>query len=473
MWSLLPLIALFHWLSLNPTHTDKPCAFLGDLKGDPRVECGQLQVPENHDQPEGRQIQITYVVLKAETIQENSGPVIYFTGGPGGAALGPNALKQWMQSPTLKTRDLVIFDQRGINYSSALPNMEQDIFQVQAADANIDQEQRLLGEIMKKYRKKAKDQGINLADYNSFQNARDVGKLMSHLGYDKYNLIGGSYGTRLARIVQDMFPDKINSVILNSPSPLGDDFLISRINSYALALGRIFQYCQDQEECRQQYPNLQDDYYQAINALKANPFTVTIKDQEFVVNAQDATYLLRRSLYGNNSRSKAPELIEAFLNREAGPIQEVLNMELALIDGYNSTMWISVERYEMFDPSYTPEDVDSTYNHTALFPERLGVFTSLYLEGKNWHKAELPVEERTFNTSDIPTLIFVNQYDPVTPPINGKIMQKQLTRAQLFIMDEGGHGGGDFQCRFKVMENFMEAPFGTLDTSCLNLFSEN
>lgn len=48
---------------------------------------------------------------------------------------------------------------------------------------------------------------------------------MDHLGYEKYNLRGGSYGARLARFVLDYFPEKINSAIYESPAPYQNDYL--------------------------------------------------------------------------------------------------------------------------------------------------------------------------------------------------------------------------------------------------------
>jgi len=82
------------------------------------------------------------------------------------------------------------------------------------------------------------------------------------------------------------------------------------------------------------------------------------------------------------------------------------------------------------------------------------------------------MQERRFKISAIPTIIMVNRYDPVTPPVNGKIMQRELTNGKLFVLDEGGHGGGNVECRVAVMTKFMNAPHETLDTQCLNLYQE-
>src|SRR6185312_12956667 len=85
------------------------------------VECGTLQVPENWSQPEGRQILITYVVLKSTGATPKSDPILYLEGGPGGSALtGLDAYAGTIFDEMRQDRDIVLFDQRGTQFSSPL-----------------------------------------------------------------------------------------------------------------------------------------------------------------------------------------------------------------------------------------------------------------------------------------------------------------------------------------------------------------
>ncbi|MDW3648321.1 MAG: alpha/beta fold hydrolase [Bacteroidia bacterium] len=449
------------------------CDFIPGMSQQARVQCGLLEVPENHDNKAGRKIEIAYVVLKAKNEQSTAHPLIYFSGGPGGASIHPMIAQGRAQSSINQDHDIIMFDQRGIGYSSGLPNMEADFFSLMSQNADEAKEQSLMNDLIKKYKKMCDDEGIGLEHYNTFQNARDVGALMDHLGYEKYNISGGSYGTRLARVVQDMFPEKVNCSLLNSPNPLGDDFLIDRMESYSLALSRIFDYCEGSEDCKKKYPNLKEEYIAAIKKLKQKPIIAKVKGEDFYVNAQDAVYLLRRLLYGNASREKAPELIMAYKTGNTAPIEAVLANEILFTNFYNSSMWLSVERYEAFHEENTPKKIAAVYKKMELLPARLGIFTSAYTATMNhWHQSVLPVSERDFKQSAVPSLIMVNQYDPVTPPENGHIFQKHLSNSYLYILDEGGHGGGNEDCREKVMLEFMENPKKEPNTSCLNLYKE-
>ena len=438
------------------------------------VKAGAILVPENHDDPDGQKITIAYVILKAKDTVGSNYPMIFFSGGPGGNTLNEDMVGFLLEHPMRNDRDIILFDQRGIGYSSALPNMSHDAFEILAKDADEQEELELTKAMIHDYKKKCEARNMNPQFYNTIQNAKDVGMLFEHLNYGKYNLFGGSYGTRIARVVQDMFPEYIHSSVLDSPSPLSGDFLLDRLDSYSLALGRIFEYCENDLKCRQQYPNLKDDYFNAISKLKQKPLTLNMNDSLSVtINAQDGIYLLRRVLYQNNSREKVPELVSAFIEGKGSVIDEALQYEYRLTGGVNLTMLLSVEKYENFDPGNTANAIKESYKKYPLIPEKMGFFDAFYQAGMHWHTSNLPIEDRKFQDSDIPTLIFVNRYDPVTPPENGALFMENLSNGTLLILDEGGHGSsGDDSCINQVMIDFMNDPSGPLNDSCLNLYKE-
>jgi len=437
------------------------------------IQAGAIMVPENHDDPDGKKIQITYVIIKAKDTTSAEFPIIYFSGGPGGKQIDQiqDAIDFIMKLPIREKRDMILFDQRGIGYSSALPDMSFGSFDIMAKDAAEDEELELMTALILDYKKRCEDRNIGLEFYNTHQNARDVGMLFKHLGYDKYNLQGGSYGTRLGRVVQDFFPEYVNCSVLDSPAPISSDFLIDRLDSYSLALGRIFDYCENNSDCKGEYPDLKDEYFKAIATLTEAPLKVEMNDSvDVYINAQDGIYLLRRLLYQSNAREKAPELIRAYIEGGGEVINDVLQAEYQLTGGLNLSMLWSVEKYEAFNPKNTAKVIEEHYKNYPLLPAKLGFFDAFYQAGANWHNANLALEERVFETSDIPTLVLVNQFDPVTPPKNGHLFMEKLNNGQLLILDEGGHGGGNRACKQQVIIDFMNNPMDTLDTSCLNIY---
>ena len=51
------------------------------------VICGRVDVPEDHDSPEGPRIKLSFAVLKAHTESPAPDPLVYLHGGPGGGAV--------------------------------------------------------------------------------------------------------------------------------------------------------------------------------------------------------------------------------------------------------------------------------------------------------------------------------------------------------------------------------------------------
>ena len=106
------------------------------------------------------------------------------------------------------------------------------------------------------------------------------------------------------------------------------------------------------------------------------------------------------------AREKAPELIHAFLNGGGQVINEVLKNEYQLSGGLNLSMLLSVEKYENFNPLNTPLVIEEEYKKYPLIPAKLGFFDAFYQAGKDWHTNNLPIADRRFQNSDLPTLIF-------------------------------------------------------------------
>ena len=471
--ALLAILSAVLFLNLVVSQTKTEQGDLSWAYDDPNLVPGKIMVPENHDDPDGKKIEIAYVIVKAKDATSTAYPIIFFSGGPGGNTIDPGMVGFLNQLPFTDKRDIVLFDQRGIGYSSAMPNMGFDSFDVLAKDASETEELELTIEMIENYKEKCAKLGINPQYYNTVQNAKDVGMLLDHLGYEKYTLFGGSYGSRLARFVQDLFPEKVHTSILDSPSPISTDFLMLRFENYSKALVRILDYCKNSKECNSRYPTLKADYFKAISEIRKNPIKVQFGDSsDFYINAQDAIYLLRRLLYQDNSREKAPELIQAFLNREGQIISDVIQYEYELTEALNLTMLLSVEKFEKFSAENNAEVIANEYRKYPLIPARLGFFDAFYQAGFQWHEGNLPKEKRKFQPSGVPTLIFVNRFDPVTPPANGYLFKEKLSKGQLFILDEGGHGGGNPECKFRVMIDFMDDPNKKLDVECLNLFKE-
>ncbi len=448
---------------------DEACDFVRDQTDLAPYSCGTLEVPENYNDVNSRTLEIRYIVLEAAEKDIAKSPLIFLSGGPGSSALQPASLHYWGESPLRAKRDIILFDQRGTGHSSALPDIGPKLITILAQNLNSERERQAFSSLIANDRRELRNAGIAVDQYNSFASAKDIDQLMAHLGHDTYNLYGVSYGTRLGRIVQASFPARVRSVFLHSPNPLEGDFLFPRLHNYSRALGRLFDHCKSAMDCGPGSADLKQDYIAALKSLEQRPGTVETQDGPFVVNPQDAIYLLRTLLYRKDARVLVPDFIRALSAGDTSLIAKVVERDIAAQKYYNSSMWLAVERYEKFYAADSIEKVREAYSSLDLLPYELGLFTSLYLEGSAWHGNSLPPSERKLQFSDIPTIILVNQDDPVTPPSDGVKMLQRLPNSRLLITGDAGHGAADRPCQFSIMSQFMDNPDGPLDTACLNL----
>lgn len=442
------------------------CSFLDDVSDTTRLTCGYIQVPENHDEPDGRRISIAYVILESEDEDTREYPMIHFTGGPGGQAL--RNVDQRLDNPILETRDIIRFDQRGIGKSSPLPDLTSKLYNLLPEDLTSEEERGRIRDLVSELRRTCDEEGIEIEMYNTFQNARDVGMLMDHLGYEKYNLRGGSYGTRIARVVADYFPERIHTAIYDSPAPHRNDYLITRMEDYNSSLRKVLDYCEADRACNEAHPNLEATYFDVLDRLATDPLEAEYEGKPFFLNPQDAIFFLRYELYKNDSRSLAPRFIHALDNGDMEWINRVVDGRGMTTSNY--AMFLACENYEEYDHDITSEVVAQKYEELELLPYELPIFTSLYLGSSDFLKSHATDDMKEYEVSEVPSLIFINQFDPVTPPENAAIFQSKMTDSRAFIIDEGGHGGGDMECKRKIMDAFMTSPHADLDTGCLDLY---
>jgi pimeloyl-ACP methyl ester carboxylesterase len=300
------------------------------------VECGTLQVPENWLQPEGRTIAITYVVLKATGSAPEPDPIVYLEGGPGGSAL--SGIDTWagIFAPHRETRDIVLFDQRGTQFSSKLDcstaGFESFLEDLDDGDEEAEDEEEAeagepieltpdwdIEEMMTIARQETGDevaacvrdllqQGIDLRQYNSVASARDTVALMGALGYETYNLYGISYGTRLALVIMRDFPNSgLRSVVLDSTFPpeiKGFELFPSEAHE---VLMQLFAGCSLDPTCNAAYPDLKQRFKALLRTLQAEPVT----DAEgYEIDAVDVIAVARAIPFNVEIAPLFPRLID-------------------------------------------------------------------------------------------------------------------------------------------------------------------
>jgi pimeloyl-ACP methyl ester carboxylesterase len=91
-------------------------------------ECGWIEVAENPDEPEGRQIKVRIARVPAQGRVAEPDPLVFFAGGPGQAATESWPIIAHALRKVNENRDILLVDQRGTGQSNPLkcPEMELD-----------------------------------------------------------------------------------------------------------------------------------------------------------------------------------------------------------------------------------------------------------------------------------------------------------------------------------------------------------
>ncbi len=162
------------------------------------AECGTLRVPENPAQPQGRQIELYVARVAAVSQRKAADPLFVLAGGPGMGATVFYASVAPAFARIQRERDIVLVDQRGTGHSNPL-QCEFDDEELAVVDpAEVAKlSRRCLGELAK---------ANDVSMFTTSVAVRDLDAVRAALGYERIDLYGGSYGTRVAQHYARRYP---------------------------------------------------------------------------------------------------------------------------------------------------------------------------------------------------------------------------------------------------------------------------
>lgn len=444
------------------------------------VECGWLTVPEDRADPE-KTIRLHVAIFASESNSPDPEPIVYLEGGPGGDALETVPLVFEMRyAPFLENHDLIMFDQRGTGYSEpslACPEQTEASFALLEQDVTAEQVVEQMLDALFICRERLVDEGINLAAYNSRENAADLNDLRLALGYDTWNVWGISYGTRLAQTVMRDYPVGIRSVVLDSAYPVAANLLTDTPTNVARAFDVFFAGCANDTACNEKYPELEAVFTDQIARLDAEPTTLLLtnlltgEQYDAIFRGSDIVGVLFQSLYATEIIPVLPEMIFDIAAEDYTLLTTLLSSFLANADFVSIGMQYSVQCYE--ENSFaTEEEVAAA---AAEYPDLEPFFAYSINIGppaltvcEQWGAGQAEAIENQAVSSDIPTLILAGEYDPITPPRWGQEVGEGLTHSYFFEFPGVGHGAslaGD--CPISVMQAFWAEPMSEPEAGCI------
>ncbi len=425
---------------------------------DAAVACGHLAVPEDRDSPASASLQL-FVARVASRLPNDSAPIVYLPGGPGVAAHA--LLEDWLESAIHQHYDIILVDQRGSGLSTPTLNChERDSLQAQ--------------DWLRVCRDRLLREGRALHAYHSAASARDIHDLLIALDIAEANVVGASYGSRLALTLARDFPGRVRSLILDGVVPLQAKALDSLAVNGHRALERLFADCAGDPACNRAYPNLGDAFYETLRQLNRAPARID-GPVPLVITGRHFALDLYFQLYRRHAISFAPAWIDAHargdyayepaIDRAVEPDSETRDRPDALSEGLR----YSVECAEEVPFNSRGEIL----NRAAGIPSSLRrALTTLALDllddCAEWRVPPRPASENLPARSDIPALLLSGRYDPATPPQWGEEAAKHLANSWHVVIPDGGHGAlFDEPCAQAIALAFLRAPPRQPEAACL------
>lgn len=429
--------------------------------------CAPFSVPENRDaaaaeQPGGRQIDLKLALIKSTAEAADTDIVVFLAGGPGQAATDTWPQIAAALAPLRKHHHILLLDQRGTGGSHPL-----------SCDSATDAApERFDVEFIRDHVRAclaAVEKNADARAYTTTAAVADLEAVRQALGAPAFDLVGVSYGTRVAQQYAMHHPEAVRSVVLDSVAPneltLGEDFAVNLEDS----LRTQFALCTQNPQCAKAFGDPYASLHKLRDALRATPQDYAFRDPVTFapahkrLNAYTLAGLVRLFAYTPESAALLPLSIAEALKGNYAPLAgqtQLLTGDLAELG--DNGMQISVfcaEDADLLVPR--PQDADTLLG-TAMID-------ALKAECAIWPHGSRPADFHAPLKTAVPVLILEGELDPVTPPRYGEQVLKGLDNGRLLVAKGQGHNVIGRGCMPKLVEEFVhKLQPKNLDAKCLD-----
>ena len=434
------------------------------------AECGTLSVAENASRPNGRHIQLFVARVPAISRRKQADPLFVLAGGPGMAATTMYSGVASTFARIGRDRDVVLVDQRGTGQSNPLSCKSLDPNSADPEFVSLDATRiaQLSRNCLESLARKA-----DVTQYTTSVAVLDLDRVRAALGYERINIYGVSYGTRVAQHYLRRFPQHVRSLILDgviAPGQVvGPGMALDAENSLAAVLQR----CANDALCDKRFGDPRADYRKLREQLTQTPMQLTIADptsgeaKSLRFGVEQLAAVLRLQVYSSLTASLLPIALHAAATRNnfsalAGQfLLTTRNVDEALAVGMHNSVLCTEDI-----PFIDPKDIDRGRLQATFMGPRL--LDGLRAICSVWPRGSLDRDFHAPLRSATPTLLLSGSADPVTPAAFANNAAHNYSHARQILVPGMGHGQLTIPCMDRVMADFLrDAAPATLDVSCL------
>lgn len=421
-WTEVPCSARLTRLAAAPAHKRT-------------AQCGRLLVPESEGQ-QRRSLEIGVIRL-VPTEGSRKPPLLFLAGGPGDA-FSPHLEKRLPAFGALsKGREILIVDQRGTGQGKPLLDCKREI-----------KTRERLESCFREWRA-----DLDPSAYNTKQSARDLKRVLDHHQLDKVAIYAVSYGTRLALAFAELFPERAERILLDSPVAYVDVLSEAAKNAQA-ALTRVIETCQGEETCNSTFQVSFEGLVSTVEAM----------DKKRAGSGNDFLYDLSKLALHPGVLPYVPYLMD---RAKQGDFQ-LLSQLRSGFSMYQSSLGLhlSVQCAEFFAHT-TKEAIEKGEEQVSPVFRRAFSTASYQDQCSGWAVPALPLP-RAPQELDVPVLVVSGTHDPATPLAYGALVQAALPRSRHVTVKAVAHGAVLSSCGALVGSGFMEGGLDAALPTCVD-----
>jgi pimeloyl-ACP methyl ester carboxylesterase len=415
--------------------------------------CGVVRRPFDPNRPQGVQIDVHFALLPALARNRKPDPVFFFAGGPGQSAIELAGPVSRMLQRLSNRRDLVLIDQRGTGRSAPLRCADEAPTRPLADNASTEAVVARLTECRKTLQKLPYG---DLRHFTTWLAVQDAEAVREQLEAPYVNLVGGSYGTRVALEYMRQFPGAVRRAVLDGVAPPDMVLPSSFSTDNQAALDAELQACEGEARCRARYPTLRADWQALLAGL---PKVITVTHP--VTGQMERLTLTRDSVLG---MTRSPLYVPALAAALPLAISEAARGRYEALLGLSTATTGNSRAGAIAEGMHFSVVCAEDLPRLALAKDAPGAdygdsFAQLYRQVcAGWPQGDVPKAFYEIPPARSATLVLSGGADPATPPRHAqRVVQALGPSAHHVVVPQAGHGLLGLACLRDAVFRFIDA----------------